>query len=138
MEVISLAISILPVLVAAAKYKEAYRPTAIILSRASREKDLAKFHFDLNYELASLYLILKNLADTLPNLTDEEREAFSNIHEPSWAAEAVDRAMDTKFGAAKDLFLDHLRKLLRTIDNLVSERTNELLGGNVTVCYYSV
>lgn len=136
MEAVSLALGVIPILMASATYyKKAYRSCRFISSQTLRARDMEKFHFDLGSELAILQLILRN---ALSDLSDVERIALANPNHDAWPANTK-KALELKLCAGTDNFIECLQEALGILDELLSGKVKQSFKDDVVVsCYEQV
>lgn len=118
---LELAFAIVPLVVSATEHhQKAYRKYKTF---TAPDEKLEDFLSDLHDEISLLGLTLRNLVSDLPTLTDKQKDAILNLDRGIWGQEDVTNAIQARLGGNADqAFSDILTRLLKCLDEVVSEK----------------
>jgi hypothetical protein len=135
---LELAFAIVPlVTIATEHHQKAYRKAKTILSSKDRDEKLEDFLADLHDEVALLGHTLRCLISDLTTLTENQRDLLLNIDQEQWKQKDVSVALRTRLGGDAELaFTDILGRLLKSLDDVVSERSLHFISSErVSNCF---
>ena len=132
-EIIGLILGVLPLFIAAAKpYREGLDTMKTALRSKFMDEKLEDFYRELEYEVTLLKYTLENLVESLPIVTEEEKDCFIERFEASLLNnEALTRAFNERLGRASDTFESYLRQILRLLEKVVDDDTLPSLDNNM-------
>ena len=122
---LDLAFAIVPLVISATEHhQKAYRKAKLILSPKARDEELEDFLADLHDEVALLGHTLKCLVSDLTTLTEQQRGRLLDLDRHQWKQDDVSVALRTRLGGDAELaFADILSRLLKSLDDVVSEKS---------------
>jgi len=122
---LDLAFAIVPLVISATEHhQKAYRKAKLILSPKARDEELEDFLADLHDEVALLGHTLKCLVSDLTTLTEQQRGRLLDLDRHQWKQDDVSVALRTRLGGDAELaFTDILGRLLKSLDDVVSEKS---------------
>lgn len=122
---LELAFAIVPLVISATEHHQNLCHKAhTILSSKARDEQLEDFLSDLHDEIALLGHTLKLLISDLTTLTEEQRDRLLRIDREQWRAKDVNAALRARLGNdAENVFTDILDRLLKALDDVVSEKS---------------
>ena len=135
-EIAGLLLAVLPLFIAAAK---PYREGLEIMSTALRSKamyeKLKDFYEELNYEVTLLRFTLENLVQSLPVITEEEKDRLINRFDIRlFDEEILALAFNERLGRAYDMFESYLRQILRLLEKTVDDETLQRKSDKAVRC----
>jgi hypothetical protein len=130
---LELAFAIVPLVVKATEYHEkAYRKLKMIASPKARDEELEDFLADLHDEVSLLGHTLRCLISDLTTLTEKQRERLLNLDREQWKQDNVSVALRTRLGDDAEIaFTDILSRLLKCLDDVVSEKSLRFIRSDV-------
>ena len=122
---LDLAFAIVPLVISATEHhQKAYRKAKLIASPKARDEELEDFLADLHDEVALLGHTLKCLVSDLTTLTEQQRGRLLDLDRHQWKQDDVSVALRTRLGGDAELaFTDILGRLLKSLDDVVSEKS---------------
>jgi hypothetical protein len=122
---LELAFAIVPLVITATEHHQrAYRKAKTIASPKARDEELEDFLADLHDEIALLGHTLRCLVSDLTTLTEKQRDQLLNLDREQWKQDDVSLALRTRLGGDAELaFTDILGRLLKSLDDVVSEKS---------------
>lgn len=135
---LELAFAIIPlVTIATEHHQNLYRKAKTILSSKAKNEQLEDFLADLHDEIALLGHTLRCLISDLTTLTEKQRQQLLDIDQEQWKQKDVSMALRARLGGDAELaFTDILDRLLKSLDDVVSERSLEFISSErVSNCF---
>jgi hypothetical protein len=122
---LDLAFAIVPLVISATEHhQKAYRKAKLIASPKARDEELEDFLADLHDEVALLRHTLRCLVSDLTTLTEKQRDQLLDLDRDQWKQDDVSVALRTRLGGDAELaFTDILGRLLKSLDDVVSEKS---------------
>lgn len=122
---LDLAFAIVPLVISATEHhQKAYRKAKLIASPKARDEELEDFLADLHDEVALLGHTLRCLVSDLTTLTEKQRDQLLDLDRDQWKQDDVSVALRTRLGGDAELaFTDILGRLLKSLDDVVSEKS---------------
>jgi hypothetical protein len=130
---LELAFAIVPLVVAASEHhQKAYRKLKRIASQKARDEDLEDFLADLHDEVSLLGHTLRCMISDLTTLTEKQREQLLNLDREQWKQDHVSVALKARLGGDAEMaFTDILSRLLKSLDEVVSEKSLRFVSSDV-------
>ncbi|KAL3426805.1 hypothetical protein PVAG01_00314 [Phlyctema vagabunda] len=130
---IELALALIPLVVTATEHhQKVYHKLKLMSSPKLRDEELEDFLSDLHDEISLLGLTLRCLVDDLTTLPETQRTQLLNHDKVQWRKEEVSIAIKMRLGGDADLaFTDILDRLLRCLDEVVSEKSLRLIHSDL-------
>jgi len=135
---LELAFAIVPLVALATEHhQKAYRKAKMIASSKARDEQLEDFLTNLHDEVAMLGITLRHLISDLTTLTENQKYQLLNIDREQWKQIDVSVALRTRLGGdAERAFTDILDRLLKSLDDVVSERSLHFISSEkVSDCF---
>jgi hypothetical protein len=122
---LDLAFAIVPLVISATEHHQrVYRKAKLIVSPKARDEELEDFLADLHDEVALLGHTLRCLVSDLTTLTEKQRDQLLDLDRDQWKQDDVSVALRTRLGGDAELaFADILGRLLKSLDDVVSEKS---------------
>src|ERR1700743_1782599 len=122
---LDLAFAIVPLVISATEHHQRlYRKAKLIASPKARDEELEDFLADLHDEVALLGHTLRCLVSDLTTLTEKQRERLLDLDGDQWKQKDVSVPLRTRLGGEAELaFTDILGRLLKSLDDVVSEKS---------------
>jgi hypothetical protein len=135
---LELAFAIVPLVISATEHhRKAYHKIKMIASRKARDEEREDFLSELHDEIALLGNTLKRLISDLTTLTEKQRQQLLNLDREQWKQDDVGAALNTRLGGDAELaFTDILSRLLKSLDDVVSEKSLRFISSNVVSGWY--
>lgn len=131
---IELALAVIPLIIAGIA---CYRPALDKTKTASRQKvkneKLLDFYQNLHAEIALLDITLQCLVSNLPTIPEQQKIQLLEHDRNQWKDVAVAVALSERLGGAEDAFKDILDTILKTLENIISDKSLHLVGTDI-VC----
>ena len=131
---IEVALAVIPLIIAGT---ECYRKVLEKSKTASRQKfkneKLLDFYRNLHAEVALLNLTLRCLVSDLPTIPEQQKALLLTHDRNQWNDVAVAVALSERLGGAEDAFRDILDTILKTLENIISDRSLHLVETDI-VC----
>lgn len=130
---LELAFALVPLVVTATEHHQRlYNRVRRIASPRARDEELVDFLAELHDEVSLLGNTLKCLICDLSKLTEKQRELLLNLDREQWKQEEVSVALRERLGSdAESAFTDILNRLLKSLDDVVSEKTLRFIHSDV-------
>lgn len=130
---LELAFAIVPLVVSAAEHhQKAYRKLKTIASQKARDEELEDFLADLHDEVSLLGHTLRCMISDLTTLTEKQRERLLKLDREQWKQDDVSVALKTRLGGDAEMaFTDILGRLLKSLDEVVSEKSLRFIRSDV-------
>jgi hypothetical protein len=130
---LELAFAIAPLVVSATEHhQKLYRKLRIIASPRAGDEELEDFLGELHDEVSLLRHTLKCLISDLTMISEKQREQLLNLDQKQWKQKDVSAALTARLGGdAETAFTDILSRLLKYLDEVVSEKSLRFIGSDV-------
>ena len=130
---LELAFAIAPLVISATEHhQKLYRKLKIIASPKAGDEEFEDFLADLHDEVSLLEHTLRCLISDLTMLPDKQREQLLNLDQKQWKQKDVNVALKTRLGGDAEIaFTDILGRLLKYLDDVVSEKSLRFIGSDV-------
>lgn len=124
-EIAGLLLAVLPLFIAAAKpYREGLDTMKTALRPKVLDEKLEDFYRDLGFEVTVLKYTLENLVQSLPIITEAEKDRFVESFDTNLLNKGeLTRAFNERLGRAFDTFESYLRHILRLLEKVVDDDT---------------
>ncbi len=124
-EIAGLLLAVLPLFIAAAKpYREGLDTMKTALRSKVMDEKLEDFYRELEFEVTLLKYTLEGLIQSLPIITEAEKDRFVESFDTSLLDNGeLTRAFNERLGRAFDTFESHLRHILRLLEKVVDDDT---------------
>ncbi|CZT10391.1 uncharacterized protein RAG0_14883 [Rhynchosporium agropyri] len=122
---LELALALAPLVIIATEYHlKAYDQAKTILSSRARDEKLEDFLTELHDEVAILAFTLRYLISDLTTLNEPQREQLLKLDRVQWKQDDISDALRMRLGSVAEItFRDILGRLLKSLDEVVSERS---------------
>lgn len=122
-EIAGLLLAVLPLFIAAAKpYREGLDTMKTALRSKVMDEKLEDFYRELEFEVTLLKYTLEGLIQSLPVITEAEKDRFVESFDTSLLDNGeLTRAFNERLGRAFDTFESHLRHILRLLEKVVDD-----------------
>ena len=132
---IEFALAVIPLLIAGTEH---YRKVFEMSKTASRPKvkneKLLDFYQSLHTEISLLDFSLRCLVSDLPTIPEQQKAQLLEHDRKQWKDVAVAVALSERLGGAEDAFQGILETILKTLENIISDRSLHLVGTDI-VCH---
>jgi len=124
-EIAGFLLAVLPLFIAAAKpYREGLDTMKTALRSKVMDEKLEDFYRELEFEVTLLKYTLEGLIQSLPIITEAEKDRFVESFDTSLLDNGeLTRAFNERLGRAFDTFESHLRHILRLLEKVVDDDT---------------
>ncbi|RDW91720.1 hypothetical protein BP5796_02885 [Coleophoma crateriformis] len=131
---LELAFVIAPLVVTATEYhRKAYNKLKLIASPKANDEELEDFLADLHDEISLLLHTLRCLISDLTTLTETQRERLLSLDREQWKKDDVSIALHTRLGGDAEIaFTDILQRLLKSLNEVVSERSFRFIRSDIS------
>lgn len=131
---IELALAVIPLIIAGtACYRKVFEKSNTALRQKVKNEKLLDFYQSLHAEIALLGITLRHLVSDLPTIPEQQKDLLLKHDRKQWKDVAVAVALSERLGGAEDAFQDILDTILKTLENVISDRSLQLVGTNI-VC----
>jgi len=126
---LELALGLVPLVVTATEHhQKAYRKFKMMVTP---DDELEDFLADLHDEISLLGHTLNCLISDLTTLSEKQRERLMSLDRVQWEQDSVDIALKARLGGdAESAFKDILNRLLKSLDEVVSERSLRFIASD--------
>ena len=131
---IELALAVIPLMIAGTEYyRKAFEKSKTASRQTVKNEKLLDFYQSLHAEIALLDITLRCLVSDLPTIPEQQKTQLLEHDRQQWKDAAVAVALSERLGGAEDAFKDILDTILKTLENIISDKSLHLVGTDV-VC----
>jgi hypothetical protein len=131
---IELALGVIPLIIAVTAYsRKAFEKSKTASRQKVKNEKLLDFYQSLHAEIALLGITLESLVSDLPTIPEQQKAQLLKHDRKQWNDVAVAVALSERLGGAEDAFKDILDTILKTLENIISDRSLHLVGADI-VC----
>ena len=137
MEAAGLVLAVLPLITSTTENLRRIRNTGkTIFKQKDKDEKLGEDLNQIHLQVGMLEIVLEHLIKDLPLLSAEKKRRLIDLDQDAWKDPDLDKALAQKLGqeARKDLFVDCMGSILRTLDSIISDKTLRLLKTDLVVC----
>jgi hypothetical protein len=131
---IELALGVIPLIIAVtACSRKAFEKSKTASRQKVKNEKLLDFYQSLHAEIALLSITLESLVSDLPTIPERQKAQLLQHDRKQWNDVAVAVALSERLAGAEDAFKDILDTILKTLENIISDRSLHLVGADI-VC----
>lgn len=133
---IEFALAVIPLIIAGTEhYRKAFEKSKTAARQKVKNEKLLDFYRNLHTEISLLDLSLRCLISDLPTIPEQQKAQLLEHDRKQWKDAAVAVALSERLGGAEDAFKDILDTMLKTLENIISDRSLHLVGTDI-VCHW--
>jgi hypothetical protein len=129
---IELLLAVIPLMITGTEYyRKALEKSKTALRQKVKNEKLLDFYQSLHAEIALLNLTLRYLVSDLPTIPEQQKAQLLEHDRRQWKDAAVAVALGERLGGAEDAFQDILDTILKTLENIISDKSLHLTETDV-------